>query len=526
MSTTGENASKSSLSVSDSESLVYRCVCSELLTLSGEEKTTCTGCGRSYDSALFRGEDGEETVMATLCERRTRVIAVPGEADPMIGQRWGHYRIIEVLGEGGMGAVYRALDESLQRYVALKIIRGGEGKTDDSKQMERLFQEARAQARVSHPNVVHIYFIDQHEGSPFFAMELVNGPTLKDRLEKGPLAFLEVVQIGLQLAKALRHALAFDTVHGDIKPSNILQTDTNEVKLSDFGLARRMSELKEGEGTLAGTPNYLSPESAARKSTDFRSDLYSLGVTLFELTFGKLPYSFGTQSVEERLKAHQFRPVEFPEIWPEHVPPMWRDVLERLMAKDQELRYQSYDGLIADLEAARPASLPASGIVPRVLAWWIDMMLLFLITAAVGLVFELPLISGLMDRLSFLEGFAKVGALSAAAATFIILQRAWGNTPGKNLFHLRVVDVHGATPSPSLSAARMGMQYWLLWGGGFFEALDDFGLGVPEFVIGLFVIVPFLVEIALLPFGRKRLSLHDRLFRTRVVLDVRDSSDS
>ena len=188
---------------------------------------------------------------------------------------------MEQLGSGGLVAVYLALDKSLQRYVALKVIRegvlipndsktDGATKADHAARIQQIFQEARAQARVNHPNVVHIYFVDQARDFPFFAMELIRGSTLKHRLANGPLPESSALPLNLP--------------------------------------------------TPCGTPNYLCPEAADQKPVDFRSDMYSLGVTLFELTFGRQPYFYATASVEERLQARQFQPVQFPKEWPETVP--------------------------------------------------------------------------------------------------------------------------------------------------------------------------------------------------------------
>ena len=157
------------------------------------------------------------------------------ENDSLINQRCGHFRIMEQLGSGGMVAIYLALGESLQRYVALKVIHegglllpddsknpAGATKADHAARIQQLSQEARAQARVNHLNVVHLYFVDQARNFPFSAMELIHAPALKHRLANGPLPFAEVVRIAAQLADALRHSLQFDIVPGDVKPDNIL----------------------------------------------------------------------------------------------------------------------------------------------------------------------------------------------------------------------------------------------------------------------------------------------------------------
>ncbi len=518
------SVSQSELSFADSQ---YRCVCGNLVDWSSDGAVDCPQCGRRCTFQELDGEHGEETVLATLCESRVKAPPIAGAPDPLIDRCFGHFRIVEPLGFGGMGSVYRALDESLQRYVALKVIREPEGDAQSTKQTERLVQEARAQARVNHGNVVHIYYVDQSEGTPFFAMELVNGPTLKDRLEQGPLPFAEVVSIGLQIARALRHALKYDIVHGDIKPSNLLQSETSEVKISDFGLARRLSELIGEEGVLAGTPNYLSPESAARKSTDFRSDLYSLGVTLFELTFGKLPYSYETQSVEERLKAHQFREVEFPEVWPDSVPENWRGVLESLLAKRPEDRFHSYDDLIAQLDRARPLSLTKAGRFQRVLAWWGDCGLLFALYELLQIPQNhLPLPIFVIES-SLIQFGMDIASMGIVAALAVYVQWRWGGTPCKKLFQLRVVDSHGLPPSRMKIMMRTGFQFLVVWLLSAFDAFSEIGLDVDEPIQGLLLVIPLLVEFGFVMFTSGRLALHDKLLKTRVVLDARvDGKDS
>ena len=257
-----------------------------------------------------------------------------------------------------MGAVYQALDESLQRYVALKVIHSAGGSAIDTKQIQRLLQEAIAQARVNHPNIVHIYYVGREGKTPFFAMELVPGATLADRLKDGPLPFATVVSIGEQVADALRHAADFDILHGDVKPSNILFADKGTVKLSDFGLARRLSAADLSPTSFAGTPAYLSPEAAEGRPTDIRSDMYSLGITLFEMTFGRLPYTPSGGKLVDFVQVHRTASIEFPSPWPDRLPYAWRGVLARLLAKSPADRYPNYEDLLADLRRLRPVDLP------------------------------------------------------------------------------------------------------------------------------------------------------------------------
>ena len=220
--------------MSSQNTIGYRCVCGTTIEIDATMPGRCGTCGRPYGGAV-----ADPSLSMTI---GMPVVPVDAE-DEMTGTSLDHFTITDRLGGGGMGTVYRALDESLQRYVALKVLRaGGEGSTG-SLQVERLLQEARAQARISHPNVVHIYFVSRDEQLPYLAMELVPGDTLKQRLESGPLAYGQVVEVGLQIATALAESAKLDIVHGDIKPANILLSGP-VANLSDFGLAQRLSRRR------------------------------------------------------------------------------------------------------------------------------------------------------------------------------------------------------------------------------------------------------------------------------------------
>jgi uncharacterized RDD family membrane protein YckC len=418
-----------------------------------------------------------------------------------------------------MGSVYQALDTSLQRYVALKLIRTATHSISDTPNLQRLFQEAIAQARVNHPHVVHIYFVGREEESPFLAMELVGGKNLAERLNQGPLSFWEVIQLSMQLADALRACLRFDIIHGDIKPSNVLLTEFGAVKLSDFGLASRLSQLTETSQAIAGTPDYLAPELAMGQSPDVRSDMYSLGVTLFEMTFGRPPFSFSGSSVDERLAAHKSAPIEFPEPWPQGVPDAWRSVLARLLAKSPEERYSSYDVLIRDLRRLRPVSLPTAGRVLRGFAWLADLGLAvavqaFLMGSSLGMIIVVR---------GFGPGFAGVASAIGSTITlvlFLLLQSRWGTTPGKRLFQIRIVDRHGLAPSPTRLAARAVIQMLPLWGLACLTTCGVLGILLLGQIIAGAATVASAVDATVAVFARDRRSLHDRFFDTRVVLDA------
>jgi serine/threonine protein kinase len=204
---------------------------------------------------------------------------------PILGRKLGHYRVVEQVGAGGMGVVYRARDERLDRDVALKVLPPWTLADDSARKCFR--KEALALSRLSHTNVAHIYDFDTEDGIDFLVMEFVPGVTLEQRLTQGPFPEEEVVRLGGQIAKTLEEVSEFGIVHRDLKPANIILSPKGEAKLLDFGLAKLL-RTKETEDTqslgnfkeLAGTLRYMAPEQLKGKPSDFRSDIYSLGVVL------------------------------------------------------------------------------------------------------------------------------------------------------------------------------------------------------------------------------------------------------
>ena len=313
----------------------YRCVCGKSLALA-DQPVQCQ-CGRRYEPQQS-DLNGADTVSVDSASDQSLRVATP-KADPLIGTHLQHFQIVSRIGDGGMGAVYHAIDESLQRDVAIKVIHTQASQHD----VDRLFQEARAQARVNHPNVAHVYFVGNEDGTPFLAMELVRGGTLADLIRRRTLNFTELVRIASQITQALQCAALYDIVHGDIKPSNVLLVDEDECKLSDFGLARQLSKSGDSSKGVAGTPDYMSPELGRGGAVSHKSDMYALGVTLFQMTFGKLPITIGQSvSFKERMALQSTAPIEFPERWPKHLPESWKLILEQLLAKDPAERYVDF----------------------------------------------------------------------------------------------------------------------------------------------------------------------------------------
>lgn len=503
----------------------YRCLCGNEVPVKPEVGGTCEKCGRRVTPEKIRHDSALAMTLNRCSSLQTNATKSDAEthAQPSwIGRRMGHFEIIEPLGQGGMGQVYRALDHALQRYVALKVLRRGKSQRDE-RQIDLLLQEAIAQARVNHPNVATIYHVSRDEGDPFLAMELIDGGTLAARIKSGPLPFNEIALITNQIVDALHVSLQYDIIHGDIKPTNLLVKKSGDVKLSDFGMARSASKEEE-ESEFGGTPNYLSPELLDGEPPSIQSDMYALGVTLYELTFGCLPVRLSGSTLREWIDSHQTAIVEFPEPWPEHIPTGWRDFLGRLLAKSPHNRFQSYDEVKAALKRLQPQRSPTARKLPRLVAAGIDYSIVMLLWIPVIVFVEMRpgrwIVPG---QLEWLIRIAATFSFLLPIVGYTALVAWWKQSIGRSLMQLRVVNRFGLTPTTRALVGRTILRMLPLWLFAFLPLVSSVGWLTLAMSLLLMALAGtwLLVDLVVLLISRQGKSLHDRLARTRVVWDTK-----
>jgi len=341
-----------------------------------------------------------------------------------VGTKLGSYEILCPLGAGGMGEVYRARDDKLGRDVAVKVL--SEAFTHDSQRMARFEREAKVLASLNHPNIASIYGLDDSSNLQALILELVEGPTLADRIKQGPIPVEDSLRIARQIAEALEYAHEHGVVHRDLKPANIKLTDSDVVKVLDFGLAKAIegntdsidvstsptiSQVATEVGVILGTAAYMSPEQAKGKSVDRRADIWSFGCVLFEMLTGK--NTFSSETVTETLAAVVLKVPDWSRL-PESMPSSIRQLLDRCLKKDPRQRLQAIGDARITIEEAldrnRKEERSEESRAPRQFQWLPVLPWLFAILLAGGLAW-----SHLFPKPGLDRGSAFMAALASGA---------------------------------------------------------------------------------------------------------------
>ena len=466
------------------------------------------------------GEKSLPSLDATILVRNPTEMEARVSADALEGTCLKHFEVVRLLGRGGMGAVYYGSDTSLERPVAIKVL--APEIAHDPEVVVRFEREARAQARLRHPNIAQIYFIGEDRGFHFFVMEYLEGPGLDSLLARPqPLPWAEALEYTIAAGRGLRAASAQGFVHRDVKPSNLMLDREAGIKILDFGLVKSMlgdSQLTR-DGAIIGSPLYMSPEQGRGGTVDLRSDIYSLGCALYHMLCGRPPFTgpspVGVISMHVTDKAPPVRVVN------PNVPEVLARIAERMMAKEPAARFANYDELLAALESARADRRELSGFRTRGIALAIDAVLL----GAAGY-------------------FAGPWVIAVALAYFVLCHHFLGQTAGKWLLGIRVEDPAGSRISWKAALIRFlvfawGPLAWTLLAVVVYSLHRDqhvafrmasltlSQLALPALYVALAtaILVAYLAGFLLVAFHPRRLALHDILAHTEVRFKARPPAE-
>ncbi len=472
---------------------------------------------------LLKAAFGTQPIVGPTGTVALPVLPARSRGLPQPGEQLGHYRIVRTLGQGGMGAVFEADDLDSGRRVALKAL---SHTLDSPEARERFFREGRLAASINHPNSVYVFGTEEIGGTPVISMELVSGGTLQDRVNAhGPLPIGEAVDCVLQIIAGLEAAQRIGILHRDVKPSNCFRDTDGTAKIGDFGLSistnLRLEPALTVTGAFLGTPAFCSPEQLRGEELNARSDMYSVGATLFYLLTGRTPFE-AKNVVQLLATVLEHRPPS-PRKYRASVPRGLAGVILRCLEKQSGDRFKSYQELAQALTPYGSVAPTPATLGLRFLAGYLDMMVL----SAVGLVVQLLVFGDLMAAMDFFfkqsPGAypAMLAGLLVAILYYALLEGIWGATAGKAICRLRVAAPDNNPPGVWRGLLRAvvyvvgpAVPSWLIVGGNPQVYLD--GSGLVQLLSGL----TFYILLALLFCTARRrngfAAVHDLMTHTRV----------
>ncbi|MGO9115627.1 MAG: protein kinase domain-containing protein [Thermoguttaceae bacterium] len=495
---------------------------------------TCAECGAELPDDAVRGlcprcllqaglgsqADPNATVADAGGARRRRTM-------PDVGERFGPYRIVRLLGRGGMGVVYEAEEQDTGRRVALKAL----GRQFDSpSDRARFLREGRLAASINHPNSVYVYGTEEIDGTPTIAMELVSGGTLQERVKNhGPMPIAVAVEAILDIIAGLEAAQAIGILHRDIKPGNCFEDTDGTIKIGDFGLsistAARAETNITAEGTMVGTPAFCSPEQLRGEELSVRSDMYAVGATLFYLLTGRVP--FEAHNIAQLTANVLEKPVPSPRAFRKEIPRGLASAIQRCLAKQPAERFKSYDDLRQALvhygsTAATPATLSL-----RFLAGVVD----GLVTGLTGWAIMWLWLGSPMGLFTIAYEHSSrmliwmLGASSAVLLYYAVFEGLWGAAAGKALCRLRIVRPDKNPPGFLRALVRAviyfmlpilpNLSFWIIYGGDI-KAMLQSPMAIQQLIGFSF----YLVLALLFCTARRRngfAAVQDLLTKTRVI---------
>jgi len=477
--------------------------------MGAQDKSKYKKCLSSQNKDILKSD--ENTVTASPSQLKRQILPRQLGASLPLGERFGSYQIIRLLGKGGMGEVYEAEHLESSRRVAVKVLSQAlRTKTD----RERFLREGRLAASINHPNSIYIFGTEEIDGTPVITMELVPGGTLKDRIkEEGPLPPKLAVDAILQVIEGLEAAQSVGILHRDIKPSNCFVGADDTVKIGDFGLS--LSTLTRGEtqltttGTFIGTPAFSSPEQLRGEKFDVRSDIYSLGATLYYMLTGRAP--FEEQNVIKLVSRILEKIPEPPKSFKPEIAPGLAKTVMHCLEKKQSTRFSSYSELKKALIPFSTIILTPASLWPRISAKFFDFVLCVVIFT-------------LADFLPEYEPISMV-LLWIALLYFFLTEGIWGVSFGKLAYKLRVVGPRGENPGIPRRLLRVFIFILAVFVIPLLitRVLSAFGLQT----LGLIslLLLPFLFSFILLLPAKQRnefAGLHDLICKTRVIQKKRE----